>query len=90
MFLTPVPGRNLGRVSDPAPSAEDANDRHLEPGTRVEVQNSFDEAWSKGFVVIEHTEAGYRLARRSDNQELPGVMAPSAVRRERKNSMWWI
>lgn len=74
---------SVSGVDEPEP-------RRYEPGTRVEVRNTFDQTWSKGFVVVEATEQGYRVARRSDQQELPGTIATEAVRRERKNSMWWI
>ena len=59
-------------------------------GTRVEVRGGFDGSWVSGFVVEEVLEKGYRLRRRSDSTVLPTVFAPGNVRRERKNSMWWI
>ena len=46
-------------------------------------------ACRSGFVVEGHSAAGYRLRRRSDDEVLPEVLADDAVRRERKNSMWW-
>lgn len=61
----------------------------LPAGTRVDVRTGFDDSWSSGFAVEEHSAGGYRLRRRSDQQVLPTEFAPHAVRRERKNSMWW-
>jgi len=61
----------------------------LPVGTKVEVQTGFDGSWTTGFEVHEHTSVGYRLRRRSDAEVLPAAVAPSAVRKERKNSMWW-
>lgn len=58
-------------------------------GTRVEVRTGFDGSWSSGFVVEAHTPDGYRLRRRSDDEVLPVELPAEAVRRERKNSMWW-
>lgn len=62
----------------------------LEPGTRIEVRTGFDRSWASGFEVAEVTEQGYRVRRRSDDQLLPVPIAVADVRRERKNSMWWI
>lgn len=61
----------------------------LEPGTRVEVRTGFD-GWSSGFVVVEVLDGGYRLRRRSDDSIVPTVFGFDAVRRERRNNMWWI
>lgn len=58
-------------------------------GTKVEVRTGFDDSWSSGFAVEAHEDGGYRLRRRSDDQVLPVVFAPTQVRRERKNAMWW-
>lgn len=46
---------SVSGVDEPEP-------RRYEPGTRVEVRNTFDQTWSKGFVVVEATEQGYRVA----------------------------
>ena len=74
----------MGDPNDPTPA------RPLLPvGTRVEVQTGFDGSWTTGFEVHEHTEQGYRLRRRSDAEVLPADVTPAAVRKERKNSMWW-
>ncbi len=62
----------------------------LEPGTRVEVRTGFDRSWATGFEVAEVTDRGYRVRRRSDDHILPVAIAVGDVRRERKNSMWWI
>lgn len=62
----------------------------LEPGTRIEVRTGFDRSWATGFEVHEVTEQGYRVRRRSDDQVLPVPIPSSDVRKERKNSMWWI
>lgn len=58
-------------------------------GTKVEVRTGFDGSWSSGFAVEAHTADGYRLRRRSDDEVLPVELAHDAVRRERKNAMWW-
>ena len=72
-------------------SSRDAPGRPaLEPGTHVEVRTGFDRSWSNGFDVHEVTESGYRVRRRSDDHVLPVAIPASDVRRERKNSMWWI
>jgi hypothetical protein len=62
----------------------------LEPGTRVEVRTGFDRSWASGFEVHEATDAGYRVRRRSDQQVLPVTIPAGDVRKERKNSMWWV
>ncbi len=36
------------------------------------------------------TATGYRLRRRHDNEVLPTEFPANDVRRERKNSMWWV
>lgn len=67
-----------------------APERALEPGTRVEVRDTFEGHWHRGYSVEEAVESGYRVRRASDDTVLPGVMGPDAVRRERRNSMWWM
>lgn len=62
----------------------------LDPGTKVEVRNPLDRSWSAGFVVEQMTERGYLLRRRSDGSVLPRALPVEAVRRERRNSMWWV
>lgn len=56
----------------------------------MEVRTGFDGSWSTGFAVEEHIASGYRLRRQSDDQVLPTSFLRSAVRRERKGSMWWV
>jgi hypothetical protein len=62
----------------------------LEPGTRVEVRTEFDRSWATGFEVAEVAGDGYRVRRRSDGEVLPVPIDAVDVRRERKNSMWWV
>jgi hypothetical protein len=71
-------------------ASRDAARPRLEPGTKVEVRSDFDRAWSSGFEVDEITDDGYRVRRRSDGHVLPVAIGAEDVRRERKNSMWWI
>jgi len=52
----------------------------LQPGTRVEVRRRFDQAWARGFVVHEATDAGYRLRRTSDGAVLPVAFPDSDIR----------
>ncbi len=74
-------------MSEPGDATDPA--APLEVGTRVEVRTGFDGSWTNGFAVADATAEGYRLRRRSDRLLLPTVFPPDAVRRERKNSMWW-
>ena len=62
----------------------------LTPGTKVEVRTGFDRSWAPGFVVESVTATGYVVRRRSDDEVLPVPIAHADVRRERKNSMWWV
>ncbi len=62
----------------------------LEPGTKVEVRTGFDRSWAAGFEIDEVTSTGYRVRRSSDDQVLPVAIDSGDVRKERKNSMWWI
>ena len=75
-------------MSDPAGSRANAPALHV--GTEVEVRTGYDRSWAKGFVVVEVTDIGYRLRRTSDASVLPAVFPADDVRKERKNSMWWI
>jgi hypothetical protein len=77
-------------VTDPTPAEEAVARPRLLEGARVEVRNGFDGSWTSGFVVMEVTDTGYRLRRRYDHDVLPTEFAPADVRRERKNSMWWV
>ncbi len=63
----------------------------LAAGARVEVRNTLDRSWSKGFEVLDVDDEGrYRIVRRSDDAVLPGRFAPEDVRRERRRSTWWV
>lgn len=62
----------------------------LAPGTRIEVRTGFDRSWVTGFEVHEVTPQGYRVRRRSDDHVLPVAIEAGDIRKERKNSMWWI
>lgn len=68
----------------------DASPARLEPGTKVEVRTGFDRSWVTGFEIHEVLGDGYRVRRRSDAQVLPVAITAGDVRKERKNSMWWI
>jgi hypothetical protein len=69
---------------------EAKGDRVLEPGTRVEVRDGFEGLWHKGYVVHALEPDGYAIRRTSDDTLLPRRLPREAVRRERRNSMWWI
>jgi len=69
---------------------EHAAERALDPGTRVEVRDGFEGQWNRGFEVTEATSAGYRVRRSSDQTVLPALLPRASVRRERRNSMWWM
>jgi hypothetical protein len=77
-------------VTDGSPRDDLAERPRLLEGTRVEVRTGFDGSWSSGFVVDAVTDTGYVLRRRSDSDVLPGEFPVDRVRRERKNSMWWM
>ena len=59
----------------------DSRDLAPRPGEPVEVFNSFTRDWSRGFVVEDAAETGYRLRRVSDGTVLPSVFVASEVRR---------
>ncbi len=65
-------------------------DRPLEPGTKVEVRDGFEGLWHRGFVVDAVGPDGYVVRRVSDDTVLPTPLRRTSVRRERRNSMWWI
>lgn len=65
-------------------------ERALEPGTRVEVRDGFEGHWNDGFVVEARTDEGYAVRRTSDDTVLARPLPPTSVRRERRNSMWWM
>lgn len=68
----------------------DAAGTSLRQGTKVEVRSTLDGTWAGGFVVEAVTDTGYLLRRRSDDTVLGQELPRDAVRRERRNSMWWI
>ena len=72
--------------------ADTTGGERLAPGTRVEVRRRYDERWSRGFEVADHTEAGgYRVRRISDGTVLPAEFSADDVReeRKRKQGLWW-
>lgn len=71
-----------------ADTSTDADDR-LPPGARVEVRQSFDAGWARGFEIVAAAEQGYEVRRRSDGTVLPVTFALDQVRRERKRDTWW-
>ena len=62
----------------------------LTPGTKVEVRNGFDGRWSKGFEILDANGEGYRLRRLSDGSVLPRTFGDDLVRRERRDTLWWV
>jgi hypothetical protein len=76
-------------VPDPTETKKQA-DSALPVGAKVEVRTGFDRSWAQGFAVEEQTDAGYLVRRRSDGEVLPVPIPRADVRRERKNSMWWV
>lgn len=66
------------------------SERVLDPGTKVEVRDGFEGLWHKGFVVDSLGADGYVVRRTSDDTVLPTPLPRTAVRRERRNSMWWV
>ena len=80
----------MSESSDLAASAGAATAPGLTPGTKVEVRTGFDRSWAQGFVVDSVTDTGYTVRRRSDDEVLPVPFPHADVRRERKNSMWWV
>lgn len=63
----------------------------LPAGTGVEVRNSFDGSWARGFEVVAHEGGGYVVLRCSDRSVLPRTFDADEVRRNRKtSSMWWV
>jgi hypothetical protein len=60
----------------------------IQPGTRVEVQSTFDRAWKRGFSVEETCRGGYRLRRQSDDSVLPTQFAREVIREESNPGRW--
>jgi len=59
------------------------------------VQSRFEQAWARGFEIVEQIPEGdtlrYKVRRRSDGSVLPVLFSDHEVREERrKNDMWWI
>jgi hypothetical protein len=77
-------------VTDAAADDGPARPTRLRPGTKVEVRNRFDGAWTRGFEVVEVVPDGYRLSRLSDGSVLPVAFAVEEVRRERRRETWWL
>jgi hypothetical protein len=69
---------------------EPTSERVLDPGTKVEVRDAFEGEWHRGYVVDDVTAQGYRVRRASDGSVLPRALDRASVRRERRNSLWWI
>jgi hypothetical protein len=67
----------------------DASERTLVEGSHVEVRNRFDGRWTRGFLVHEVLDDGYRIRRTSDDQLLPSVFSVDEVRREHRRGQWW-
>ena len=64
-------------------------DELLPAGTRVDVRNTLDGRWTKGFEILEAGPAGYRLRRASDGRTLPTTFSTDDVRREKRSGTWW-
>jgi hypothetical protein len=65
------------------------HERLLATGDPVEVRNRFDRRWTRGFVVDQVVDDGYRIRRSSDEQLLPSVFTGEEVRREHRRGQWW-
>ena len=65
------------------------SERVLAQGTPVEVRNRFDHRWTRGFLVDQVVDGGYRIRRASDEQVLPSVFTGDEVRREHRRGQWW-
>ena len=63
----------------------------MKPGTHVEVRNTFDNSWARGFEIAEIIDAmKFRIRRRSDGAVLPVTFEPDDVREEKRRKMWWV
>ena len=68
----------------------EATEDGLAPGTRVEIRNTFDGRWSRGFEVVDAIGAGYVVRRLSDGETLPVAFDQDDIREERrKHGLWW-
>ncbi len=56
----------------------------LDAGSPVEVRRRFDQAWARGFRVVDTDESGYTIRRESDGVVLP-VRFPAADLRLARN-----
>jgi hypothetical protein len=60
--------------------------RHIGPGTRVEVRSGYGTSWARGFEVadVDHDgdDAQYVVRRMSDGHVLPETFDTEALRRE--------
>ena len=54
----------------------------LSKGTRVQVRNQFDGAWTRGFEVHGSRRGGYVLRRLSDKRVLPATFPAPDLRQE--------
>ena len=58
----------------------------LSKGTRVQVRNQFDGAWTRGFEVHGSRRGGYVLRRLSDKRVLPATFSGPELRLESRSS----
>ena len=74
--------------------SEEAYDRRVRSGSRVEVRSRFDAHWARGFEIAELVEhfdqVRYRVRRRSDGAVLPVLFTDDDVREEKKRELWWV
>ena len=55
------------------------------------MRDGFEGLWHKGYLDVSTDEDGtVTVERASDGSRLPRPLPREAVRRERRNSMWWI
>ena len=76
-------------MTDIAGPTTGPNSALLTSGTHVEIKSTFEPRWATGFEVIDHTDAGYRVRRLSDGEELPVIFDFNDVRSEKKRDYWW-
>ncbi|MCU1352038.1 MAG: hypothetical protein JWM05_1247 [Acidimicrobiales bacterium] len=80
----------MSESGEPGTTTRGTTRGSLLPGVRVEVRTGFDRSWAPGFTVEQVTDSGYQLRRRTDGEVLPAIFSFDDVRRERRNSMWWL